>query len=127
MNRVCLIGNLVKTPDLRYTQNNTPVASYTIAINNRHGEKQETDYINITTWGKRAEFVTKYFTKGQAIAITGRLKNKNYEDKNGIKHYSYEVVTEEIEFAGSKKEEIVIEPKQEFQPNFDLNDESLPF
>ena len=127
MNRVCLIGNLVKTPDLRYTQNNTPVASYTIAINNRHGEKQETDYINITTWGKRAEFVTKYFTKGQAIAITGRLKNKNYENKNGIKHYSYEVVTEDIEFAGKKKEEIVIEPKQEFQPNFDLNDESLPF
>ena len=127
MNRVCLIGNLVKTPDLRYTQNNTPVASYTIAINNRHGEKQETDYINITTWGKRAEFVTKYFTKGQAIAITGRLKNKNYEDKNGIKHYSYEVVTEDIEFAGTKKEEIVIEPKQEFQPNFDLNDNELPF
>lgn len=127
MNRVCLIGNLVKTPDLRYTQNNTPVASYTIAINNRHGEKQETDYINITTWGKRAEFVTKYFTKGQAIAITGRLKNKNYEDKNGIKHYSYEVVTEDIEFAGTKKEEIVIEPKQEFQPNFDLNDDELPF
>lgn len=127
MNRVCLIGNLVKAPDLRYTQNNTPVASYTIAINNRHGEKQETDYINITTWGKRAEFVTKYFTKGQAIAITGRLKNKNYEDKNGIKHYSYEVVTEDIEFAGTKKEEIVIEPKQEFQPNFDLNDDELPF
>ena len=123
MNRVCLIGNLVKTPDLRYTQNNTPVASYTIAINNRHGEKQETDYINITTWGKRAEFVTKYFTKGQAIAITGRLKNKNYEDKNGIKHYSYEVITEDIEFVGTKKEE----PKEEFVPNFDVDDDELPW
>lgn len=98
MNKVNLIGNLVKDPELRYTKNNTPVASYTIAINTRYGENQETDYINITTWGKAGEFVSNYFKKGQAIGITGRLKNKNYEDNNGVKHYSMEVVTEDIEF-----------------------------
>ena len=105
MNKVHLIGNLVKDPELRYTNKKTPVASYTIAINTRYGEYQETDYINITTWGKSGEFVSKYFKKGQAIAITGRLKNKNYES-NGVKHYGMEVITEEVEFVGSKKERI---------------------
>lgn len=104
MNKVHLIGNLVKEPELRYTKQGTPVAGYTIAINSRYGEKQETDYINVTTWGKSGEFVKKYFTKGQAIALTGKLKNKNYEDNQGNKHYSIEVVTENIEFVGAKKE-----------------------
>ena len=136
MNKVHLIGNLVKDPDLRYTKQNTPVASYTVAINTRYGENQQTDYINISTWGKGGEFIKKYFKKGQPIAITGRLKNKNYEDSNGIKHYSIEVITEDIEFVGAKKEEIKsetkekvkIEPKQEeFTPNFSYEDDELPF
>lgn len=136
MNKVHLIGNLVKDPDLRYTKQNTPVASYTVAINTRYGENQQTDYINISTWGKSGEFIKKYFKKGQPIAITGRLKNKNYEDSNGIKHYSIEVITEDIEFVGAKKEEIKaeikeevkIEPKQEeFTPNFSYDDDELPF
>lgn len=118
MNRVILIGRLTKDVELRYTKSNTPVATYTIAINSGYGEKQETNYINITTWGKSGEFVSKYFKKGQPIAITGRLKNKNYES-NGVKHYSYEVVTEDVEFVGSKQEE----PKHEFQPSFELTDE----
>ena len=122
MNKVNLIGNLVKDPELRHTKHNTPVASYTIAVNTGYGELQETNYINITTWGKSGEFVSKYFKKGQAIAITGRLKNKNYES-TGVKHYGMEVVTEDIEFVGSKKEE----PKEEFQPNFDLEDDELPW
>ena len=127
MNKVHLIGNLTKDPELRYTKQNIPVASYTIAINNRYGEKQQTDFINISTWGKRGEFLKKYFQKGQAIAITGRLKNKNYEDNNGNKHYSMEVVTEDIEFVGSKKE-IKIEPKEEFVPSFSKDDfDDLPF
>ena len=122
MNKVHLIGNLTKDPELRYTKQNTPVASYTIAVNTGYGELQETNYINITTWGKAGEFVSKYFKKGQSIALTGRLKNRNYES-NGVKHYGMEVVTEDIEFVGSKKEE----PKEEFIPNFEVDDEELPF
>lgn len=133
MNKVHLIGNLVKDPELRYTGNNKAVASYTIAINNRYGQQQETDYINIITWGNSAEFVKDYFKKGQPIAITGRLKNKNYEDSNGVKHYQIEVVTESIEFVGVKKEQskeltdqeilkkvVNDEPIQEFQPSFEF-------
>lgn len=123
MNKVELIGRLTKNPELRYTKNNIPVASYTIAINSRYGENQQTDYINISTWGKSAEFVNKYFQKGQAIAIVGRLKNNNYEDKDGNKRYTTEVITEDIEFVGNKKEE----PKQVFTPNFDVDDDELPF
>ncbi|MBQ3298603.1 MAG: single-stranded DNA-binding protein [Bacilli bacterium] len=130
MNKVHLIGRLVDNPVLRYTTNKTPVASYTIAINSGYGEKQETDYINTTTWGKSGEFVNKYFVKGQPIAVIGRLKNKNYES-NGVKHYGMEVVTEEIEFVGTKKEDTKIETKiedeEEFTPSFELGDDELPF
>ena len=127
MNKVHLIGNLTKDPELRYTKQNTPVASYTIAINSRYGEQQQTDFINISSWGKSGEFVSKYFKKGQPIAITGRLKNRNYEDNNGVKHYSMEVITEDIEFVGSKKEEVKIEPREEFAPNFNIEDGELPW
>ena len=126
MNKVHLIGNLTKEPELRYTKNNTPVASYTIAVNTGYGELQETNYINITTWGKAGEFINKYFKKGQSIALTGRLKNKNYES-NGVKHYGMEVVTEDIEFVGSKKGESKQETKEEFIPNFEVEDGELPF
>ena len=126
MNKVNLIGNLVKDPELRYTKNNTPVASYTIAVNTGYGELQETTFINITTWGKSGEFINKYFKKGQSIALTGRLKNKNYES-NGVKHYGMEVITEDIEFVGSKKEEVKIEPREEFVPNFNIEDGELPW
>lgn len=128
MNKVHLIGNLTRDPELRYTKHNTPVASYTIAINTRYGELQETNFINITSWGKSGEFVSKYFKKGQPIALTGRLKNKNYEDSQGIKHYSIEVITEDIEFVGNKKQEEV-----QFVDGYNLeneeiiNDDELPF
>ena len=127
MNKVHLIGNLTKDPELRYTKQNTPVASYTIAINSRYGEQQQTDFINISSWGKSGEFVSKYFKKGQPIAISGRLKNRNYEDSNRVKHYSMEVITEDIEFIGSRKEEVKTESREEFVPNFNIEDGELPW
>lgn len=127
MNKVHLIGNLTRDPELRYTKHNTPVASYTIAINTRYGELQETNFINITSWGKSGEFVSKYFKKGQPIALTGRLKNKNYEDSQGIKHYSIEVITEDIEFVGNKKqEEVQFVDEYNLETEEIINDE-LPF
>lgn len=135
MNKVELIGRLTKDPELRYTKNNIAVASYTIAINTGYGEKQQTDYINISTWGKSGEFVNKYFKKGQAIAIVGRLKNNNYEDKNGNKKYTIEVITEDIEFIGGKSQEenqeenieIPQNYKSEYEDTITLDDDELPF
>ena len=125
MNKVHLIGNLTRDVDLKYTNNKIAVANYTIAVNTGYGDFQETNFINITTWGKAGEFVSKHFLKGQSIAVTGRLKNKNYKDKNGVNHYSMEVVTEEIEFVGSKK--VQEKELQEFIPNFEITDDELPW
>ena len=135
MNKVQLIGRLTKDPELRYTKNNIAVANYTIAINDGYGEKQQTQYINISTWGKSGEFVSKYFKKGQAIAIVGRLNNNNYEDKNGNKRYSIEVVTEDIEFIGNKKDEKVQQEevfipnnyKTQYETTLTIDDEDLPW
>ena len=136
MNKVQLIGRLTKDPDLRYTKNNIAVANYSIAVNDGYGEKQQTQFINISTWGKNGEFVSKYFKKGQSIGIVGRLRSNNYEDSNGNKRYTVEVITEDIEFVGSKNEkqngqDEEIEKEQsissEYQSNLILTDDDLPF
>ena len=140
MNKVELIGRLTNDPVLRYTTQNTPVASYSIAVNTGYGEKQETLFINVATWGKSAEFISQYIKKGQTVAITGRLKNNSYEDKEGHKHNSIVVVTEEIEAVGNRKEQPkeqkveqkveqpkVNEEKDELYSQFDLTDADLPF
>lgn len=135
MNKVQLIGRLTKDPELRYTKSNIAVANYSIAVNDGYGEKQQTQFINVSTWGKSGEFVSKYFKKGQAIAIVGRLNSNNYEDKNGNKRYSLEVITEDIEFIGDKKEEKVQQEevfisnnyKTQYQSNLSPDDEDLPW
>jgi len=135
MNKVQLIGRLTKDPELRFTKSNIAVANYSIAVNDGYGEKQQTQFINVSTWGKSGEFVSKYFKKGQAIAIVGRLNSNNYEDKNGNKRYSLEVITEDIEFIGDKKEEKVQQEevfipnnyKTQYQSNLSPDDEDLPW
>lgn len=135
MNKVQLIGRLTKDPELRYTKSNIAVANYTIAINDGYGEKQQTQFINISTWGKSGEFVNKYFKKGKAIAIVGRLNTNNYEDKNGNKRYTTEVITEDIEFIGDKKQEVIQKDevqvpnnyKSEYQNTLSIDDDDLPW
>lgn len=135
MNKVQLIGRLTKDPDLRYTKNNIAVANYSIAVNDGYGEKQQTQFINISTWGKSGEFVSKYFKKGQSIGIVGRLNSNNYEDKNGNKRYSLEVITEDIEFIGDKKEEKIQQEEvlvpnnytSDYETTLTIDDDFLPF
>lgn len=143
MNKVFLIGHLVKDPELRYTSSNIPVASFTLAVNrnftNQNGEK-ETDFINIVAWKKQAENIHKYCFKGSRVSIDGRLQTRTYEDQNGQKRYVTEVVSENIEFLSAKKEETkeksnseilkdVMEDKdpfEEFGDSIEVNTE-LPF
>lgn len=132
MNKVYIIGRLTKDPELRYTSNDKAVSSYTVALNDGYGEKQETIFVNITTWNKSAEFVSKYFKKGQQIAIIGRLVNNDYTDKNGNNIHTLNVVSEEIEFVGDKKESGE-DKKEEFredklyQEDIIIDDDDLPF
>lgn len=108
MNKVILLGRLTKDPEVRYTQtNNIIVASFSLAVNRRfvkEGEERQADFINIVAWNKTAEFCSKYFKKGQQVAVVGRIQTRNYYDDKGQKHYVTEVVAEEVYFGDSKKE-----------------------
>lgn len=108
MNKVVLMGRLTRDPEVRYTQNNnTCVCSFSLAVNRRFKQEgqAEADFINIVAWAKTAEFVSKYFAKGQQVAVIGRIQTRNYDDKDGKKIYVTEVVAEEVYFADSKKDQ----------------------
>jgi len=99
------MGRLTRDPDIRYSTGMDPsaVAKYTLAVDRRHAAGQQTaDYINCIAFGRSAEFVEKYFTKGMKIIVTGRIQTGSYTNKAGQKVYTTEVVVEEQEFAESK-------------------------
>ena len=107
MNKVILMGRLTRDPEVRYTTNtNALVCSFSLAVNRRFKSEgqPDADFINIVSWGKTAEFCSKYFTKGQQVGVIGRMQTRNYDDKDGKKVYVTEVVAEEAYFADSKRE-----------------------
>jgi len=105
MNKVVLIGRLTRDPELRYTGSNTPVATFSLAVNrnfqNQNGER-EADFINIVVWRKQAENVKNFLTQGSQVAVEGRIQTRSYDDQNGQKRYVTEVVADNVEFLGSK-------------------------
>lgn len=109
MNKIILKGRLSKDIDLRKTANGTDVISTSIAVNRKLKNEDGTytaDFFNLVAFGKLAEFINNYFSKGQEILIEGRLQNKSWEDQNGQKKYATEVIVESAEFCGSKKEAV---------------------
>lgn len=107
LNSAIIMGRLVADPELRSTQNGTNVTSFTVAVQRNfagaNGEKQ-TDFINVVAWKNQAEFVSKYFQKGQMIALRGSIQTRKYEDKTGQKRTAFEIVASEVSFCGSKSE-----------------------
>ena len=105
MNKVFLIGRLTRDPELRYTGNNTPVATFSLAVNrpftSQSGER-EADFINIVVWRKQAENVKNYLTQGSQAAVEGRIQVRSYDDNNGQKRYVTEVIADNVEFLGSR-------------------------
>ena len=107
LNKVILMGRLTRDPELKYTPASVPVCSFSIAVDRKfvkQGEQRQADFINIVTWRQQAEFVSKYFVKGQMINVCGSLQTRTWDDANGVKHYATEVVADEINFCGSKNE-----------------------
>lgn len=101
MNQVVLIGRLTKDPELRFIPSSgTAVSRFSLAVNRefkREGQP-DADFFNVVVWGKSAENCANYLKKGRLVAVNGNLRNNNYEDKNGVKHYNIEVVANRVEF-----------------------------
>ena len=107
LNHIVLMGRLTKDPELRYTGSQIPVASFRLAVdrdfgNRETGEKQA-DFIDVVAWRQTGEFVSKYFTKGRMAVVSGRLQMRDWQDRDGNKRTSYEVVADNVYFGDSNK------------------------
>ena len=137
-NKVILVGNMTADPELKQTQGGLSVCSFSIAVNRRFSKEgeQACDFITIQAWRQQAEFVTKYFKKGQAILVCGSLQTRTWTDNQGQKRYATEVVADEVSFVGNSSSN----PEAKAQPympsaytsnnqNFEEipNDGDLPF
>jgi len=104
-NKVILIGNMTADPELKQTQGGVSVCSFSIAVNRRFAKadqaQQNVDFINIVTWRQQAEFVSRYFKKGNPILICGQLQTRSWNDNQGQKRYATEVVADEVSFVAS--------------------------
>ena len=107
LNQIVLMGRLTRDPELRYTQSQTPVASFSLAVDRdfggRDGSERQTDFIDIVAWRSTAEFVSKYFTKGSMAVVSGRLQIRDWTDREGNKRRSAEVVADNVYFGESKR------------------------
>lgn len=130
MNKIELIGRLTKDPEIRQNGDNT-IARYTLAVDRKFKRENEptADFLQCIAFGKTAEFVEKYFHKGNRMALTGRVQIGNYTNKEGQKVYTTDVIVEEVEFCESKSESTSAksEIKDDDFVNVDENIDDLPF
>ena len=137
MNKVILIGNLTKDPELTETPSGVAVCKFSIAVSREYANadgNRETDFFNITVWRGRAENCGKYLKKGNKVAIVGNLQNRSYEDKDGIKRNITEVIANEVEFltpksseATDEEENAVVSARRERPQREAIDDNRLPF
>ena len=126
INKVILMGRLTKDPELRYTNSGTPVISFSVAINNGYGEKQQTDFVNCVAWNKTAEFVTKNFTKGKMIIVIGRITTRSWETQDGKRAYATEVTANEVSFGETKTSPQLNTHQTAAQPPMQDDDDFTP-
>lgn len=107
MNKVFLIGNLTKDPEMRSTQSGVAVCNFSIAINRRFRNpqtgQQETDFLNIIAWRQLADLCSKYLAKGRKVAVTGSIQTRTYEAKDGSKRTALDIVADEVEFLSANQ------------------------
>ena len=106
INKVILMGRLTADPNFSQTQNGTAYCRFTVAVNRNFADKatgeRQADFIGVVAWKQTADFVAKYFKKGSMIIVEGNIQNNNYTDSNGVKHYSYNIIAEKVNFGESK-------------------------
>lgn len=127
MNKVILIGRLCADPEIRYTQNNKPVATYRLAVDRQYKQDGQpaTDFLTCVAWNRSAEFVAKNLVKGTKIAIEGRIQTRNCEDKDGKKVYVTEIVVDHHEFCESRAASDNAD--QGYSEMTDADPEGIPF
>lgn len=139
MNKVVLVGNLARDPEFRITQSGIACCSFTVACNRRYVNQQgtrEADFINCVAWRQTAEFVNKYFIKGNKIGLVGTLQTRSYDAQDGSKRYVTEVLVDEVEFVTARQESVsphreaagqTNRQPQESPDEFTDVDDELPF
>jgi len=139
LNKVLLMGNLTRDPELRYTPNGTAVAEFGIAVNRRwktpDGEQRdETTFVDVNMWGRRGEVITEYFKKGDPIFIEGRLRLDQWEGRDGQKRSRMRVVAENFEFISSRgggrrkpEGEEAPAPSGQGGEDIEVSDDEIPF
>ena len=129
LNKVILMGRLTRDPELRHTQSDVPVASFSLAVDRgysrRDDSQQNVDFINIVAWRNTAEFVSKWFSKGQLVAVSGRLQVRSYTDRDGNKRRSWSVWVERCKFLDSKSSGQKSAPVE--TDSFKEAEEDIPF
>ena len=139
-NLVVLTGRLTADPELKTTQSGISVTSFSVAVNRpyRTGEGQQTDFMNVVAWRKTAEFIAKYFKKGNMIGIEGSIQTRKYTDKNGNNRTAFEVVVNNAQFVESKRDSAASQGGEQpasfsnagaddFSDLSDVSDDDLPF
>lgn len=140
LNRIILMGRIVKDPELRTTTNGTPVATFTLAVERNYslkGQEKITDFIDCVAWGKGGDFICQHFRKGSLIAVEGSLQSRKWEDRDGNKRTSWEVNVDHSYFTESQKKDgyqQMVDKQQEYKKpenpyGYDLyqGNEELPF
>lgn len=122
LNRITICGRLTRDPELRHTQNNTPVTTFTVAVD-RDFQKDVADFFNCVAWKTKAEFVSSHWKRGQFIVVTGSLQSRQWEDRNGQKRTEWEIQADSVYFGEAKREPKA--PDVEYTEVDD--DEELPF
>ena len=107
LNSVIMMGRLVNDPELRQTPSGVNVCSFTIAVGRsfaKQGEERQTDFFDVVAWRGQADFVSRFFRKGQMMAVQGRMETRMYEDRNGVRRKAYTIVADSVHFADPKKD-----------------------
>lgn len=130
MNKVFLVGNLTKDPELATTNSGVSVCRLTIAVQRRFANSEgerEADFFNIITWRNQADICNKYLKKGSKIGVVGVLQNRSYEAQDGSKRYVTEITADEVEFLSTKQSADELAKKEEVTKLQPIDDDTLPF
>jgi single stranded DNA-binding protein (ssb) len=129
MNTISIMGRIAKDLELRTTPNGKYVLSFSVAVNERYNGENKVTFFNCVAWGKTAEFVAQYFNKGKMVALTGKMQNNPYTDKNGNNRDKWEINVNEVFFCGDDKKQATksetVESEEFIDVEFDLDD--VPF